>query len=108
MPRPAGCFEQHTAVELWCHALDFIFLRRRPRIFVELNCSAPVFLPLVVEINNQIESSMGTGNGMFVEVDVGVEILAMTILVRASASAEVMRIVEQVGYTRNLPNPFEE
>jgi hypothetical protein len=97
--------KDHGTIANRQRALDGVCLQV-PWIGVELDESAPVVFPLIVQEVNQVEAAVPEGLRVVVEVDVRIEILSGEVLV--GSSADVVGIVEQVGGRGVVAEPGEE
>src|SRR3990167_5604897 len=104
MPAVLGGFEDYGAIELWNHPGYLVVVG--VRVAVQFEQDAPLALPVGVEVNDQVQSTVRVRDRMAIEIDVRVQRLAVAVVVRAAA--EIVRVVEQVGYAGDAGDQPEE
>ena len=63
---------------------------------MEFQRAAPVLVPLLVQIEDQIQPAMEMRSGVIVEIYVWIEFLAVQVLMRSAP--DIIVIVEQIRY----------
>src|SRR5438876_2689315 len=101
MPGVLVRLENDAVIEQWRNAFDRVGFAV-PRVGVQLEAAAPCFVPLGIEVDDQVEPTMPACPREIVEIHMRREPLPVQILMRATA--DVFRIVEEMldaCYRRN-------
>ena len=99
-------FEHYAAVEGRRDGDDLIVRRRDIRVAVQLDGTTPLVPPLLGQVDDQVEPPVLARDGVKIEIDMRIQALAVQVLM--GSSAEVIRVVPEIGNIRNPRNQTTE
>jgi hypothetical protein len=75
-------------------------------VAVYFELPAPFVAPLLVEVNNEIQTSMVAGGAVVIEVDMGIELLSVFVIM--CAASVIIWVIDQVRDACNFGDVIEE